>query len=216
MPDQLNIIIQKEDFSSFFCILAVFAHNNGMTWIVGSIVALILLLFLILFSSVIMRGYFDSRNGKISLELTFLRVFLLKAVLFECKGKLYYQIGKRDFKRIMLSNLNKSIDETKHTSREKTNFTRLLPIPLDSLHVNLSYCATDVLSATFRPLLETFGGVIYYFCSRFIRCNDTSVVINDAISRQGFMLSVGASIKVLTILKIVAQKNLYKQIKAKR
>ena len=187
-----------------------------MTWIVGSIVTLILLLFLILFSSVIMRGYFDSHNGKISLELTFLRVFLLKAVLFECKGKLYYQIGKRDFKRIKLSNLNKSIEETKPTSREKTNFTRLLPIPLDSLHVNLSYCATDVLSATFRPLLETFGGMIDYFCSRFIKCNDTSVVINDAISRQGFMLSVGASIKVLTILKIVAQKFFISKIKAKR
>ncbi|MGN0765463.1 MAG: hypothetical protein ACI4MO_03185 [Christensenellales bacterium] len=152
-----------------------------------------------------MRGYFDSHNGKISLELTFLRVFLLKAVLFECKGKLYYQIGKRDFKRIMLSNLNKSIDETKPTSREKTNFTRLLPIPLDSLHVNLSYCATDVWSATFRPLLESFVGVIEYFYRRFIRCGDTSIVINDAIARQGFMLSVRASIKVLTILKIVTQ-----------
>ena len=46
-----------------------------------------------MFSTLTLKGYFDSHNGKISLELTFLSVFLLKAVVFECKGELYSQIG---------------------------------------------------------------------------------------------------------------------------
>ena len=140
---------------------------------------------------------------------------MLKVAIFECKGNLYYQIGNRDFRLIKLPGAGERVDEAKPTPREKADLTKLLPIRLNSLHVNLSYCASNMWSAMIRPMIEFFSGMIEYYYRRYVQCDDTSIIVNDAITRQGFILAIGVSIKVLTILNVVA-KMLFINLKAKR
>ena len=177
-----------------------------MAWVIGILVLIAFLTITsIIFSNVVIKGYFYSHQGKISLEIRFLRFFMLKIVIFECKGNLYYQIGKRDFQRIKLNHASESIDKIKPSSKDKINFLRLLPIRLNSLHVNLSYCASNVWSATFRPFVEAFGGIIDYYYRRLVICDDTYIVINDATARLGFLLSIAVSVKMSTILSMLAK-----------
>ncbi|MGN0789554.1 MAG: hypothetical protein ACI4MY_06405 [Christensenellales bacterium] len=174
-----------------------------MLWIVLGIMA-ISIITIVVFSTLTLKGYFDYDNGRVSIEIALMRITLLKIIIFECKGNLYYQIGKRDFQRVNFST-RKRIYSATPTPKRKQRLQDLLPIPLSKLHVNLSYRADDMWSGMIRPLIEGFGGVIDYFSRSVIRCDDTYIVINDAYVRRGFMLSFGVSIKVLTIIGLLTK-----------
>ena len=171
-----------------------------MVWLVLGIMT-ISIIAIVVFSTLTLKGYFDYGSGRVSIEIALMGMTVLKIVIFECKGNMYYQIGKRDFQRVNLS-ARKHIRYTPAPKR-KERMQGFLPIPLSKLHVNLSYRADDMWSGMIRPLIEGFGGAIDYFSRKVIRCDDTYIVINDAYARRGFMLAFGVSIKVLTILGLI-------------
>ncbi len=191
----------------FFVFSAPFAHNNIMVWLILSLSGAIVIsiLSIVALATLTIKGYFDSHNGRASFEIALMTKTILKIVIFECKGNVYYQIGNRDFEKINLTSTHRQIKSTKPLTKQKEILVDLLPIPLRSFHVNLSYCADNMWSAMLKPLLEGFRGAIDYLSRGLIKCEDTSLVINDSYARQGFMLCLGVNIKVFTILVLLTK-----------
>ncbi|MGN0771798.1 MAG: hypothetical protein ACI4MI_04335 [Christensenellales bacterium] len=156
-----------------------------MVWLIAIIVVLIVVatVLALLAAGINIKGYIDTDSQRASINTVLFGIFRIKLVIFECKGNLYYQIGKRDFKKITFDKSDEKSQSTPKSKRRQPE--KLFPIPLQKLYLNVYYCADDMWSSMVRPFVEFCRSIVEYYLPKYVECEEVCMCINDACVRKG-------------------------------